>query len=663
MATEDKRVNQLKDFYKSSETEHRESMERFRENMRFVIGGQQQWDPKALKILKAEGRPAITWNEILPKVMRLFGEFLDSEAQIEAFARRGGVSAGAAILTAMAKHAMDMCKGEFEEAEAFMNGLCGGMGWLHWKRDYSEDPFNGDAVIESRWPSDIMCDESAREYDINKTGKFIFDQWWWDLEELKLAYPKRAADIGPAAMSPSQEEKGDSFFGVQRFWKGNSMDDYGQGDNYDDQSDPENPNIKLRYRTRTCWWKSYAKQPHLLIAERPLEIIKLKGKELLVRAIRQVREDPERFRIIERTACTLHKTVQAGQLIFEDTEDPLGVRITRYPFARFAPYWMGGYWMAVVDNAKDPQRFLNKMISQWLHIINATARTGFFNKKEGGAKKRDLEEEGGKLAPVIEYVDTKPDQIEPPKVPEGHARFAAASSEAIGRIMGVREAMEGSSQKANESGVALYRKQLQGQKIARPMFHRYNQTRVILYTGVTELIRWGDVYSIEEISALIDEDQWLDKEIVAKVQERIGPAPKPPPPPNQAVLEYAASRPEQEYQMLALAAREMFEKAMLKYDEDAETYEKMLMAGAKALMTEQIKSIEFGRYGMKIGAATLSQTIRIAMFQQMIEARKDGVMIPDDMIVEASEWPNKTKIVERIRQNQEQMQAAAVAAG
>jgi hypothetical protein len=51
--------------------------------------------------------------------------------------------------------------------------------------------------------------------------------------------------------------------------------------------------------------------------------------------------------------------------------------------------------------------------------------------------------------------------------------------------------------------------------------------------------------------------------------------------------------------------------------------------------------------------------MRLALFQTMLEARKMGLTVPDDIIFEASDWPEKikAKLAERIKQMQ--MQASA----
>jgi len=225
MATEATRLNEIKDFWESSEREHSNFLERFRENFRFAVGGDQQWLPEDIARLNNEELPHITYNEILPKLNALIGENLENLFDIKVFARRGGTVTASNVLTALGKHAIELCKGDYEESDAFLNGLIGGIGVLHWLVNFEDDPFNGDVKVVSRWPANVMFDESNRHYDANK-GKFVFDLWWWDIEQLKLAYPDKAKDIVGGGLDT---DPNDPFFARRSFYAEPTVEsDYGQ---------------------------------------------------------------------------------------------------------------------------------------------------------------------------------------------------------------------------------------------------------------------------------------------------------------------------------------------------------------------------------------------------------------------------------------------------
>lgn len=644
-AIENKRIVQLKDYWKGSEQEHNTFIERFWENFRFTVGGDQQWDPKDIDAIDEDGMPHVTYNEILPKINAIVGEYLDNQMEVKVHPRKGGTVTGSNILTALGKHTADMCNGDYEEATCFSNGIIGGEGILHWYISYENDPFNGEVIIESKWPADVMFDESNTKYDCNK-GKFVFDAWWWDIEELKLAYPKHKDDIEGGGLDTPQDDK---FFGRKAFYTDRLSDDYGDLSQTDVYSPDESIEKKWRYRTRTCWWKSWSKMNYLWDATQSVELLKLKDEALKKARIIQLR-DPQRFRIIERTGVTLHKTVQAGYIILEDVEDPMGARITRLPYSRFCPYWLGGYKMGAVDNAKDPQREINKRASQTLLIMNLTAKAIWLNKESEGADPDELAEQGSKPGGVVEYKNVKPEQTKPGEFPSGFFALWKANSEALGRIMGVRETMEGGIEDKNQSGIAIYRRLLQGSKMVRPVLNNFGMTRQLTYEGFIELIRNSDVYSEDEIRLIVDDEDLLDKKMLAEVAGRLGPPPRAPSEPNPQAMAALQAMDARRGTQGAVAVAIEFEKALQKYQAEAQQYDRKLKEGAMAMLFAQIKSIGFGRYGTKVSQSLNTPTMRLAFFQLMLDARKAGIMIPDDFIVEKSDWPGKDKLVERMRQ-------------
>jgi len=638
-------LTQLKDFYKSSEQEHREFMQRFRENFRFAAGGDNQWEPEDLAQLNEDGKPHLTYNEILPKLNVLVGEYVDNMMDVTVLPRRKGTATGAHILTSLAKHTSDLCGSEYEEAACFLNGITGGIGVLTWKRDYSHDPFNGDIVIVNRWPADVIFDESAREYDHGKSGKFVFDCWWWDKQQLALTYPKRGKDI----FGEGLEGPNDSFTPSGR-WYDRAGDDYGDPGDSDVEEPDEGDGRKLRYRVRECWWRSFEKSPHIWDKEKA-ELIRLTPKTLERARVLAMRA-PHRFVIRDHISPVLHKTVQAGRLILEDIDDPLGVQISRIPYARFCPYWLGGYIMGAVDNAKDPQREVNKRMSQVLHILNQTANIPWLN-KNGSADEEDLED-AARIAKVINYTDVKPEQGDPPRFPEGHAQLAAMNSDIIGRVMGVREPMEGGVESKDQSGVAIQLRQNQGLKMAKPIFNNFRQTRQLTYEGVVEMIRYTDVYSEAEIRQIVDEEDLIDAKMLNDAAREVGQPPQPPKMPDQAAMAYVAERAaEPRYRQLALAVESESQRATEQFEQQQQQYQQAVQQRAQQMLLEQIKQIGTGRYGIQVSQSPNAPTLRLAHFQQLLNARREGMAIPDDVIIEASDWPNKEKIIQRMRENAE----------
>lgn len=65
---------------------------------------------------------------------------------------------------------------------------------------------------------------------------------------------------------------------------------------------------------------------------------------------------------------------------------------------------------------------------------------------------------------------------------------------------------------------------------------------------------------------------------------------------------------------------------------------------------ERIKSKDVLKYDIVIAQSPSTPSIRISNFMMMMELKKAGIPIPDDLLIEISDLPQKEKIIERIQQ-------------
>lgn len=641
-ATETTRISQMKDFWDSAKDEQKNLETRIRENLRFIVG--QHWDPADLQALAdAPGgpRPALTYNEILPKCNALVGEYLENAQQIQVYPRRGGVKAVANILTHLAKHAMDLCYGEYEEVACFLEGLAGQSN-LAWDITYNNDPFNGDVQLRKVSAFRVVWDHEAREYDPNKSGRFVTEIWYWDKDEIEKTYPGKFSDEG-INFSEADNEENDLFNDPHA-----SLEDtYREAKtNYGGSSHTAK---NKKHSIRCTWWKSFEMLEYLYSKGDSATAPNLKRltKKQMPYAKGLLAVNPQKYNIIKRLGPVMHKTVYAGDIVLEDVDNPLG-EITNYPLMRFCPYWIDGYIMGMIDNAKDPQRELNKRMSQTLHIINQMARTKKYVQQDE-TDAIDALENGDEIVP---YKTTIPTDANISNIPSGLFQLATANSEAIGRVTGVREPMEGISESKSQSGIALLRLQKQGAKMARPILNNFKMTRNIVYQGIIDLIRNSDVYSMPEIEQIVPKDQMFDKEIIAQAAQQVGPAPQPPRQPNPEILNYIAekSQADPKYKNLMLAQQINSRKNQQQYQQAATAYEQKLKQTALAILSDQLKSWSTGRYGTKVSQQPVSEVLSLTYAQMLLDLKKEGMAIPDDIILEALNHPAADKIIERMKQ-------------
>lgn len=104
---------------------------------------------------------------------------------------------------------------------------------------------------------------------------------------------------------------------------------------------------------------------------------------------------------------------------------------------------------------------------------------------------------------------------------------------------------------------------------------------------------------------------------------------------------------------------------MIKATDDPEAGRIVLNQRVVDPMTGQVtilNDVSLGRYDIKIEEAPDTLNLRSEIFNGLVKLAQTGVQIPVEMIIEASDFPNKTRFLEQLRQ-QQQAQAQQLASG
>ena len=476
------KLNMVKEYWRHADAGLAGEFARMHEGFRFYTGD--QWDPADLAKLAEEKRPALTINLILPIVNLLSGIQRQGRQDVSVVARKGGYKQLASVYTQLLRHCMDTSDADYEIADAFLDGIIGGKGWLLNEIDYSDDPAAGDLTVRKVSPFEMREDPDAKEYDLNKSGKFVIRDDWMDRDALLLNWPQKAADIEAGGLEI----------------------DPASGDVSSVAKAMEDSKANLRYRVRQCWWKSFQKRMVLInTATGAVKTVPPVQRELAAAIARQ----GGKWAVKDWVVPVLNKTVTAGNLVLEDIEDPYR-GVVRFPYTRFCPFWADGYVMGVVQNLTGPQQEVNKRRSQALHNLNQTANSGFKVKKVLNNYDRHLAKFGSTPGVVLDESKAggSIERIEPAPLSAGHTTMAQLSAEDMKEISGANHNLMGMiSENFAESGKAIELRQAQGMKVVEVVFDNFARTQKLLALGMVDMIRFTEVYSDEEIRIIATPDQ------------------------------------------------------------------------------------------------------------------------------------------------------------
>lgn len=139
---------------------------RARSNFQFLAGiGDKQWDEDALKLLRDEGRPVITFNRTLKYVMAIRGLEINNRHETIYLPRdvtAAGKVAANELLTQTSEWMDDQCNAARHKSRAFRDMLATGIGITESVMDYDDDP-RGRYVRVRVNPLEIGWDANARD--------------------------------------------------------------------------------------------------------------------------------------------------------------------------------------------------------------------------------------------------------------------------------------------------------------------------------------------------------------------------------------------------------------------------------------------------------------------------------------------------------------------
>ncbi len=165
--------------------------------------------------------------------------------------------------------------------------------------------------------------------------------------------------------------------------------------------------------------------------------------------------------------------------------------------------------MGVVQNLTGPQEEVNKRRSQALHNLNQTANSGYKVKKAMNNYDKHIAKVGSTPGVVLDEsrAGGSIERINPAPLSEGHIRASSMSADDMKEISGANADLLGRVVEGRtESGKAIELRQAQGMKVVECVFDNLSRTQKTIGKGLVEMIRFTDVYSDDEIAAIVTEN-------------------------------------------------------------------------------------------------------------------------------------------------------------
>lgn len=544
----------------------------------FYLGGGRQWTREDRAEIEGSGRPCIEINTIFPAINTAIGDQLKSRVDISMRPRNSETDQSTAdTLTKVAKQTCDDIRYQWLESQMFADGMIEQRGFIELYMDFSE---NAMGVIkgEDLDPLDVLIDPDANSYDPDN---------WADVCVLRWMLPGQIRQLFGDALGDQVEER--------ETRTGDGQDAVILRNSFGDDSDSTSV-AGARDSGRTWTINGITRYLIIFRQHRKYELtdvlINPDGKiDMLDRytpeevQARLAQGDIRDKRVMRR----IRWTVSTSDVLLHDEWSPYRT----FTIIPYFPYFRRGKTIGAVDNAMSPQELLNKTTSQFLHITNTSANSGW--KVEDGSlvgmRPEDLKDQGAKSGLVLVFKKgaTPPEKILPNPVPAGIDRIADKAEGHIKTITGFSDSMQGLQSNAT-SGRQEEARQYQGKtQLAGPL-DNLARSRNLVGRKILELIQ--DFYTEQRVFLITDQsDPSQTKYSKIIVNQRM---------PNGVVLNHLA----------------------------------------------------VGDYDVVISDQPAMATFEDNQYRQALEMRKEGVMIPDPFVVESSSLTKKADIIKAMSANQ-----------
>lgn len=552
---------------------HIEYMAQARRCEGMYLGGGEQWLPADKDVLTLQKRPFYEFNEVMPSVNSALGYQIHNRMDI-AFKPRGG-NGDLLKATTISKVVMKVCdeaKMRWKETQVFSDGLIQQRGYWDLRMNFNRN-IRGDIDLSTLDPLDVVPDPDAKSYDPDDWGDVCVSRWY-TLDQIEQFYGKKARlAVETSGTGEHSADFGDMDDETVRNKFGGVI---GAG-SYDGYLSMDDGVRRYRIIDRQKW--VFENTDCLVSPEGDVRPIGLLSEAQVAEAMNAGAVKAKRmYRRVKWMVSTFCVTLFDEYSPYE--------HFTIIPF--FA-YFRRGVTRGMVDNAIGPQEALNKGVSQFVHIINSSANSGWTVEQNSltNMDTEELEEVGAMTGLVVEYKagSKAPAKIVPNQVPTGVDRLIDRATKALKDVT-VPDAMRGNEGNA-VSGIAKQADQFASQQQLAVPLDNLAYTRQLLAMRILKLVqRYFDSHRVFRIT---ETDPKTGKEV-------------------EQPLEINKPMPDGSY----------------------------------------FNDITVGDYDVVITEQPMQVTFENSQFNQALEMRKAGIAIPDPVVIRYSNLADKHDILDQM---------------
>jgi len=449
---------ELRDRYEAA----RSHASRWREEAReaFDLYAGRQWSEQDRQKLIEQQRVPVTFNRTAILIDAVIGYEVNNRQETRYIPRTPGDAKVNELLTEAANYFRDNCDAEFEESDSFRDMCISGMGWTNDRLTDERNP-DYDLVRDRVDPLRMLWDPSSRKPNL-EDARYVMYETSMSKDEAKALVPE---------------------------WDGEYVHADWMGDDSDDVPGTSNP--RDSYKSRDGGNDGSA--------TRDVRVVEY---QYVVDKIEHIVADPE-------TGETRTVDDEAWNELTEDEVKALRpLHSTRRSrewkrcfaiggevFEKQHPYPKGptfhcitgkrdrntGFWFGLVRSLKDPQMWSNKWLSQMMHILNSSAKSGYDVEKGAIDNIQGFEAKAARPGAINVFTDGalqkgRVQRREAAGLPPDLANLLQYANESMQNVSGVNAELLGMADR-EQAGVLEYQRKQSAVTLLAPLFDSFRRYR------------------------------------------------------------------------------------------------------------------------------------------------------------------------------------------
>ena len=524
----------LHEVFQAMQSSNKQFMSAAKESMYFYTGGYGtgQWDSSDISKLRAEGRPPLQLNIILPKVNLVTGIERQGRTSYRARPVEMNDDNEAKLITSLLYHVEKSQSLQNVFSRVFKDGVITGRGWV----DISVEPgeyFDSQIGIRRESWANVLMDPEATTPDCSKWGRLARTKLV-SISKAKAMFPDALKDITNA------EDIQETFMGEESLTNMQLGDKYKNvAPNYGFKS-MEAYNMdahRKKIRIIELWEREYEKEFYLVNPKTGrFSQEGFKTKRQANQAIKTLNERPEmevqpiELNVVAKSVPKTSVTIFSGARVLQE-KTPNPYQHNQFPlvpfFYTFEDYGHTVDTFGLVENLKDPQREKNKRWSQALDIINRSPKGGGIftgnkvtaeemNRASGNGEWIGIPGYKGRISDFMTQWSNQHTQLVPTI-----ASFEQRSDFDAKEISGATDPMMGRATSSTESGLAVQTRIRQGMnRLMEQMQNLDTCKKNTLEMAVSNMQQY---YSVDKIQRIIGaEFESVEPEEQMQVNQIIG---------------------------------------------------------------------------------------------------------------------------------------------